>query len=61
MFYQLLYELDETTNPDRRLLLDPKFKVKLNLTQCYSYVRVDMDGVPPIACEAMLDYIYKDK
>ena len=56
-----MYELDETTNPDRRLLLDPKFKVKLNLTQCYSYVRVDMDGVPPIACEAMLDYIYKDK
>ncbi len=32
----------------------------LTLTPCYDYVRLEVDGVPPIAAEALLDYIYND-
>jgi hypothetical protein len=60
VLHKLLFDLDETENPDRRLRLDPRLRVTLALTQCYDYVRVDVDGVPPIAMEALLDYIYKD-
>ncbi len=46
---------------DRRLVLDPRLGVSLSLVQCYDYVRLDVDGVPPIAVEAVLDYVYEDK
>lgn len=61
VLYHVLYELDEVNNPDRRLVLEPKLQVTLSLVQCYDYVRLDVDGVPPIAMEALLNYIYKDK
>ncbi|TRY61028.1 hypothetical protein TCAL_09131 [Tigriopus californicus] len=61
VLYQVLYELDEVTNPDRRLVLEPRLQVTLALVQCYDYVRLDIDGIPPIAMEALLNYIYKDQ
>ena len=61
VLYKLLFELDETVdNPDRRLILDPSLGVTLSLAQGYDYVRVEMDGIPPIAAEALLDYMYND-
>jgi hypothetical protein len=35
--------------------------VTLTLTPIYSGHRLEMDGIPPIAAEAMLEYIYMDK
>jgi hypothetical protein len=60
VLYKVLFDLDETENPDRRLLLDPRLEVNLSLVQCYDYVRLEMDGIPPIAAEALLDYMYND-
>ncbi len=61
VLHKVLYELDEESNPDRRLVLDPRLGVTLALVQCYDYVRLDIDGIPPIAVEALLDYVYRDK
>ena len=61
MLHKVLYELDEESNPDRRLLLDERLKVSLQLRKGYSADTLEMDGIPPIACEALLDYIYNDK
>ena len=61
VLHKLLYELDEESNPDRRLILDPRLNVQLRLVQCSDYVRMDIDGIPPIAIEAIMDYAYRDK
>ena len=61
VLHYVLFEMDETTNPDKRLILDEKLNVTLQLVQCYDYVRLDMDGIPPIACESLLDYMYNDR
>ena len=62
VFHKVLFELDESANPERRILLDKCFGgVTLTVVPCYDYVRLDMDGVPPIAAEALLDYIYNDR
>ena len=61
VLYHLFFELDEATNPDRRLLLDESLDVTLTLVPCYDYIRLDMDGIPPIAAAALLEYMYRDK
>ena len=61
VLYKLLFELEESAdNPERRLILDPSLGVTLALSQGYDYVKVEMDGIPPIAAEALLDYMYND-
>ena len=61
VLHKVLYELDEESNPDKRLKLDESLNVTLGLVQCFDYVRLDVDGIPPIAMEALLQYVYKDK
>jgi len=70
VLHKILFELDEEyedpdgggylPNPDRRLMLDPRLGgVHLALYQSYSYLRLDIEGVPPIVVETLLDYMYK--
>ena len=49
------------SNGQRRLVLEADLEVTLTLVPCYDYQRLELDGVPPIAAEAMLEFIYKDK
>ena len=71
IFHKILYdwqeeeeEHDETkensTSKQRHLILDSEFEVTLTLVPCYDYHRLELEGVPPIAAEALLEYIYKD-
>jgi hypothetical protein len=34
--------------------------VTLTLTPIYSGHRLELDGIPPIAAEALLEYVYTD-
>jgi hypothetical protein len=62
VFHRLLYEPAEDEKADeRKLVLEPDLRVTLTLTPTYSGHRLEMDGIPPIAAEALLEYIYKDK
>ena len=63
MFHRLLYEFDDVesgSNGERKLVLDPSLQVTLTLTPSYSGHRLELDGIPPIAAEALLQYIYSD-
>ena len=58
------YELENgqsNSKFDRKLILDAELEVTLTLVPCYDYERLELDGVPPIAAEALLEFIYKDK
>jgi len=46
---------------NRCLVLDERLGVTLTLSASYSGHRLEIDGIPPIAAEALLEYIYKDK
>ena len=46
---------------NRCLVLDERLGVTLTLAASYSGHRLEIDGIPPIAAEALLEYIYKDK
>ena len=60
VLHKVLYELDEESNPDRRLLLDPELNVTLAIFNGWSSIRLEVDGIPPIAMDALLDYMYND-
>jgi hypothetical protein len=63
VFHKLLYQWDEeleTDDGERHLILDPAFEINLKLIPGYAYQRLELEGVPPIAAEALLEYIYKD-
>lgn len=62
VMYRLLYDWQEedTETGERRLVLDPHFEVSLILMPCTEYRRLEIEGVPPIAAEALLEYVYKD-
>ena len=58
VFHKILFEMEED---EKCLLLDKCFGgITLSLVPCFGYVRLDLDGVPPIAAEALLDYVYRD-
>ncbi len=63
VFHKLLYDYEEeegSSQTEKALVLDQNFQVTLKLVQCYDYQRLELDGIPPIAAEALLEYIYKD-
>ena len=61
VFHKILYDWDpEDGNGQRHLTLDAGFEVTLSLAACTEYHRLELEGVPPIAAEALLEYIYKD-
>ena len=63
VFHRLLYEFEdiESSNEgERKLVLDPSLQVTLTLAPSYSGHRLELDGIPPIAAEALLQYIYSD-
>ena len=49
---------------ERHLILDPDLEVTLTLVPSYCWgttnYRLELEGIPPIAAEALLEYIYKD-
>ena len=49
---------------ERHLILDPDLEVTLTLVPTYCWgtttYRLELEGIPPIAAEALLEYIYKD-
>ena len=53
--------LDCDAKENRCLVLDERLGVTLTLSATYSGHRLEIDGIPPIAAEALLEYIYKDK
>jgi len=72
VLHKILYEMEDEyecaesgqmlANPDRRLMLDEKLGlVHLSLTQSYSYLRLEVDGIPPVVMEALLRYMYLDE
>ena len=52
---------DSSGKGSRCLVLDERLGVTLTLSSSYSSQRLEFDGIPPIAAEALLQYIYKDK
>ena len=61
VLHKILYDWDPEAEDNRRhLTLDADFQVTLTLVPCLEYHRLELDGVPPIAAEALLEYIYKD-
>ena len=70
IFHKILYDWEEeeenysneetTVSKNRFLILDPELEVTLTLVPCFDYHRLELEGIPPIAAEALLEYIYKD-
>lgn len=61
VFHKILYDWTEAEDEkERQLRLDSDLEVTLTLVQCYDYQKLELEGVPPIAAEALLEYIYKD-
>ena len=61
VFHKILYGWEAADDDEKRqLVLDESVQVVLTLTNGYSCQRLEIDGVPPIAVEALLEYIYKD-
>ena len=61
VLHKILFDWgDPDDELDRLLVLDDHFCVTLRLVKCYDYHRLELEGVPPIAAEALLEYIYKD-
>lgn len=60
VLHKILYDWTEEDNEQRQLVLDADLEVSLKIVQCYDYQRLEMEGIPPIAAEALLEYIYKD-
>ena len=70
---KILYEWDEeevgtanapnstTTTNERRLVLDPRLEVTITLAKSYFNDKMEWEGIPPVAAEAVLEYIYMDK
>ena len=59
---KLLYEWDgDEDKSERRLTLDPRLAVTITLSKSYFSDKIEWEGIPPIAAEALLEYIYKDK
>ena len=56
-----IYILELDAKENRCLVLDERLGVTLTLSSSYSGHRLEIDGIPPIAAEALLEYIYKDK
>ena len=57
-------KLDETCEIDqceRRMCLDPLLEVTVTLSKSFFTDKIEWEGIPPIAAEAVLEYIYKDK
>ena len=46
---------------ERRMSLDPRLEVTVTLSKSYFSDKIEWEGIPPIAAEALLEYIYKDK
>ena len=55
------FNLDSSAKDNRCLVLDERLGVTLTLSATYSGQQLEIDGIPPIAAEALLEYIYKDK
>ena len=65
VLYKILYSWDEeesneSNNGKRQLILCSNLEVSLTLVPCFEYHRLELEGIPPIAVEALLEYIYKD-
>ena len=41
--------------------LDPLLEVTVTLSKSFYSDKLEWEGIPPIAAEAILEYIYKDK
>lgn len=66
VFSRILYELDEEEGPQdgecsRKLVLDERLQVTLTLSRTYYSEQFEWEGIAPVAAEALLEYIYKDK
>ena len=60
VFHKILYDWEDDEDSERFLVLNEDLQVSLKLVKCYDYHRLELDGVPPIAAEALLEYVYKD-
>ena len=62
---KILFDWDQEDNEkpsgDRCLVLDKRLEVTLTLSKSYCNHKLEFEGIPPIATEALLEYIYKDK
>ena len=54
-------ETSENESCERRMCLDPLLEVTVTLSKSYFTDKIEWEGIPPIAAEAVLEYIYKDK
>ena len=54
-------ETIENDQCERRMCLDPLLEVTVTLSKSYYTDKIEWEGIPPIAAEAVLEYIYKDK
>ena len=54
-------ETSENDQCERRMCLDPLLDVTVTLSKSYFTDKIEWEGIPPIAAEAVLEYIYKDK
>ncbi|XP_040565268.1 uncharacterized protein [Lepeophtheirus salmonis] len=62
VLHHILYEMEFCeSNKDIILNLNSKLNVTLTRTKTYDSERLELNGIPPIATEALLEYIYKDK
>ena len=52
---------DSQASRERRMCLDPLLEVTVTLSKSYFTDKIEWEGIPPIAAEAVLEYIYKDK
>jgi len=61
VFHKILYDWNESEdNGQKKLILHDNLEVSLTLVPCFDYQRLEVDGIPPIAVEALLEYVYKD-
>nr|XP_040572543.1 uncharacterized protein LOC121121643 isoform X1 [Lepeophtheirus salmonis]XP_040572544.1 uncharacterized protein LOC121121643 isoform X1 [Lepeophtheirus salmonis] len=62
VLHHILYEMELSESSKEIVLnLNPKLNVTLTRTKTYDSERLELNGIPPIATEALLEYIYKDK
>eukprot|EP00096_Caligus_rogercresseyi_P013114 TRINITY_DN5778_c0_g1_i2.p1 TRINITY_DN5778_c0_g1~~TRINITY_DN5778_c0_g1_i2.p1 ORF type:complete len:433 (-),score=79.48 TRINITY_DN5778_c0_g1_i2:337-1548(-) len=62
VLHHILYEMDFSESSKEIVLnLNPKLNVTLTRSKTYDSEKLEINGIPPIATEALLEYIYKDK
>ena len=76
VFHKILYSWEDDDNDknitetntnsghhqqQRKLLLSSHLEVSIILVPCFDYHRLEIEGIPPIAVESLLEYIYEDK